>query len=289
MGLVMRAGEERTDAPRSGSSIDDESKSREETAGLLADKAGEISATLGLEAFKEAITPILTSVVGGAAAVAGGVALPPLAGLVVGVAVRSGVAAWNRRGERWWQGFLEAFGPASQEERERSLREGLKSENARQAVFVSVRSLLDALDDGVAEPLGRLAAEYYAQGKAADWFFRGLTRVLADLSATEYHAMRMMLTQFMEHAPRDRKLIEVHQTDQGFTIEKYLEEPNGEIRRDDPIVLSSSISAATRFFTLLKQNALGRDNAAGYWGSVSGPHVLVIERDTILRVLQFMR
>ncbi len=190
----------------------DKGQKHDETVALVADvadTAGEVFTGAALEVFEEQVGPLLLALIGGTAAATAGATLPPIAGLVLGSAVKSGIGIWTRRGERWWKSFVAAYPGRSEKEREQLLREGVKSEDRRQAVFACVRSLLDALDDAVAEPLGRLAAEYHVDDKAPDWFFRGMARMLADLSADELVSMRIMLQQFAEHLVDGQEVMQV--------------------------------------------------------------------------------
>jgi hypothetical protein len=62
-----------------------------------------------------------------------------------------------------------------------------------EAVFESVRRLLDACAPDVAEPLGALLATYLADNRAPDRFFRGVARTLADVSSESYADLRRII------------------------------------------------------------------------------------------------
>ncbi|MDC3957640.1 hypothetical protein KEG38_27525 [Polyangium jinanense] len=65
--------------------------------------------------------------------------------------------------------------------------------NVADAIWRAVRALMDAPNDDAAVPLGVLAAEYARDKRAADSFFRGTVRLLAELSAQELRDLRRVV------------------------------------------------------------------------------------------------
>lgn len=63
----------------------------------------------------------------------------------------------------------------------------------RDAILRSVRALMDAVDGAATVPLARLVAEYERDGAMADALFRGVARLLSELSRTELKELRDML------------------------------------------------------------------------------------------------
>lgn len=110
--------------------------------------------------------------------------VPFVAGLVFGV-------AWNAKkgsAERWWARILEdmaATEGTTVEEAEERLRARAEEPAVRDAIFRSLRALLDAVDDAATLPLARLVSDYQRSSTPPDPFFRGAARLLSELSAPE--------------------------------------------------------------------------------------------------------
>lgn len=63
----------------------------------------------------------------------------------------------------------------------------------REAIFEAARRLMDAAAPEVAVPMGTLFAEYTADERPPDAFYRGVMRCLADLSSEEYATFREVI------------------------------------------------------------------------------------------------
>lgn len=66
-------------------------------------------------------------------------------------------------------------------------------ENAMKVISTAWRSLLESTDPCVMPALGTLAAQYF--NTPPDRFFRGLCRVLSDVSAAEFEELRKLMTE----------------------------------------------------------------------------------------------
>lgn len=97
----------------------------------------------------------------------------------------------------WWQNVIANLGDDDVAE---VLEERLEEPNVQRALFESLRALADRIDPTVVPSLGVLTAEYVREVKAPDWFLRGTARMLSDLSAEEFIALRI-LVEGVERAP----------------------------------------------------------------------------------------
>lgn len=85
------------------------------------------------------------------------------------------------------------------------LEEHADEDWAQSAVYESLRSVLDALDDAVIPALGLLCREYLLERKKADRFCRGFCRLLAELSMEEFADFRLLLRMMIDEAGLDEK------------------------------------------------------------------------------------
>ncbi len=139
---------------------------------------------------------ILAATSAGVAALSSG-AGPGAAALLATVAPGvSLVVHWtNERMVRRLKTFLKAFLEGdhvglSPEDVEAKLREAGADPRAREAILEALRAAGDALAEVVVPPLGRLVRTYAKEKCGPDVFFRGMRRVLTDLSEDEFEAFR---------------------------------------------------------------------------------------------------
>lgn len=72
-----------------------------------------------------------------------------------------------------------------------------RSEAFTEAIFQNYRRAIDALDPSVVPALARLTTLY--KGRSPDAFFRSWGRILEDLSAEEFHALREIISAIVEY------------------------------------------------------------------------------------------
>jgi hypothetical protein len=73
------------------------------------------------------------------------------------------------------------------------IRRKLEDEPVRDALLEAMRAALEAMSDDVMPALGGLIREYAKVDRRADGFFRGCCRLLQDVSAEEYQALRLIV------------------------------------------------------------------------------------------------
>jgi len=123
--------------------------------------------------------------------------VPFVAGLVFGV-------AWNAKkaeAERWWAEFLRQIAEhegVTVEEVEERVRSRADEPYVREAIFRSLRALLEAVDDAATVPLAQLVAHYHTSKQKPDAFFRGMARLLAELSGQEIVDLRRLVNWAVE-------------------------------------------------------------------------------------------
>lgn len=153
---------------------------------------------------------IVSAVASGVAA-AGGFAAGDPTGLAVGVssaiasvrdlvsAARDVYSKWqNRRVERLLEEAYFENAPDSTVGVE--LATLLQHPHAQAVLIESIRASLESISEAVVPALGLLMREYQRTGKEPDVFFRGVCRVLQELTAEEYADFRRMLHEVVEAA-----------------------------------------------------------------------------------------
>ena len=150
------------------------------------------------ESKRDAITNavIVASTSAGVAALSSGASPGAAALLAAVVPGASLVVRWtNERMARRFKRFLDAFLEGDQvalspEDVEAKLGEAGADPRAREAILEALRAASDALADVVVSPLARLVRTYALEKRGPDVFFRGMRRVLTDLSEDEFEALR---------------------------------------------------------------------------------------------------
>jgi hypothetical protein len=191
---------------------------------------------------------------------------------------------FERRGARWFAEYVKAYRRMSRCEADRELREHVERESCKEAIFEAFKYLRDALDDSVVESIARLTAEYSRSDRKPDGFFRGLSRVLADLSGDEFLSVRMLFREGLRNVPTGSPTPEEvefgERPGDGQLILRT--GPDG----DAQIPLGASITEAKRFFSLLKVNGLAADGLQRI--GVGPSYGMVTRQSTLRRILQII-
>lgn len=126
---------------------------------------------------------------------------------VVALATAAGFKRSKRRADRFyktivneWKGDSEKTAEEVAAEVEELIGE---RDDAADVIWRAVKGLLDAPSDRVALCLGVLAAEYLKDEKPADGFFRGVVRLLSDLSSREIDDLAAVLRLILTTTKRD--------------------------------------------------------------------------------------
>ena len=127
----------------------------------------------------------------GAAATMGALAMLPT---IVGK-LSAAVTRWRLdRHERWLTAVITGDGDDLAAERlGRTLEEQADEPWVKRVVIESIRRVDESLDDAIIPSLGRLAREYLNEHLPPDGFFRGLSRMLSDLSGEEFRALQSLI------------------------------------------------------------------------------------------------
>ncbi|WP_437783302.1 hypothetical protein [Sorangium sp. So ce1097] len=142
----------------------------------------------------------------GMVAISGGASLLPWAlTTVLGIACR-----WKElETTKWWYGLLHGQGDdeTTPEEIAGLIDAHQEEPFVRETILRSVRALLDAVDPAAVSPLAVLAREYVGEQKTPDAFFRGTTRVLAELSGNELADLRKVVSWVLSACKEDRCML----------------------------------------------------------------------------------
>jgi hypothetical protein len=199
-----------------------------------------------------------------------------------GLALATEAAArrFRARGERLYRTIIEEWARDSgktPEEVAGRLEELKDDAAASDAIWRSVRALMDTPNSNAAVSLGVLTAEYLRDERPADAFFRGIVRLLSDLAEDEAAEMRRMLGWALEQTRRPR--FDLWASD-------FAEWKGGKSRRvpwfvavrpDDPLApeeadggnwiqLPQPPASAGRLFALLKASGVGLEAAVDVMG-----------------------
>jgi hypothetical protein len=147
----------------------------------------------------ELVEAVSAAGIGGAAASAAGpgAAALAVAGSFVPFALGKLIPAWSRRRERevedWWQQVVEENGTDEGAAIQIFARQD--DPVAQEVVVAALRTLVDRVSPAVVPTIGMLTRKYLREGLEPDVFFRSMSRVLGDLTASEYDAVLVGLAE----------------------------------------------------------------------------------------------
>ena len=101
-------------------------------------------------------------------------------------------ARFESRGRRWFADWVRLQVDDSAQA-EAILLDRINDDACKEAVFEAFRALRDAIDDAVVPAIAKLTAVYTTEKLRPDSFFRGLCRVLVDLSNEDFLRLRLLL------------------------------------------------------------------------------------------------
>lgn len=228
-------------------------------------------------------------------------AAPLVAGLLGAGAGATGpllamVGGWlQEKRERRMSAFLDEYyraGPSADPEAvEAELHARSDDAIVQELVIEGVRAVDEVLADAVVPILARLTRQYVSQGRGADAFFRGVRRVLNDLSNDEFGALRSIVQRVVAlgiPTTPDALRLEQHEghpsKPEGLTC-NWLDEPeDGGKSTWAGRQLLGEAPHARRLFYLLKANGLGEDAPTGGFTSTGGPGVIYVLREVVDRL-----
>lgn len=206
----------------------------------------------------------------------------------VQLAVAHAANAQSKRARRLWEQYVKSFGGDATPEEAAGYVEAHASEpHVYESVTAAVRAMLDAVSEEVVPVLGALAATYSRDKVRPDAFFRGLARLVAELSAAEYHQLRSIVRCALAVRPTGPAIVQLEFIGAGGDPAKVhiMSWVAGRVQHE----LVADAPDALRIFQLVKVSALGRDNPAGFADTgLSGPQAVVFEHETLKRIGEFL-
>jgi hypothetical protein len=235
-------------------------------SGVVDASAAATAATAGA-LLSAGVSPVGAALVAGAATV--------LAGLVGG-GFKFLVARAESRWHLWYAAYVEGFAedPALVEAH---LHAEAEDPIVQELVVENARAIAEALTDSVVPVLARLTREYKSAKRRPDAFFRGMRRVLSDLSEDEYGALRGLVGLAASVDPRDNRMRWVGLDRIGETVHLHaltVGDPVGSLQSERHAESLWS-PVLERLFHLLDANGLATDTHAV--AGVSNQYAFVLE------------
>jgi hypothetical protein len=140
------------------------------------------------------------------------------------------------------------------------IRALLERPDFRRVVIEAVQAKLNSVADEVTVPLAMLMREYERTELPPDWFFRGVCRVLQDLSADELSELRSLIDcmfRSLANESIDRLLVTVGN---GVRLDIVHDTPRDSISYLAEVPIGAR---TTRLLTLMSANGLGIATTAG--------------------------
>lgn len=120
----------------------------------------------------------------------------------------------NNKEKEWWEAVGRFYQGRSigetREDIETRLHNLDSRERALKVILQSYRSLMDSIDDSVLPALAAITANYLSKDKQPDFFFRGICRMLGDMSHGEYVTLKEIVSDALQR-------IEQHSADNEIT------------------------------------------------------------------------
>jgi hypothetical protein len=249
------------------------------------------------DALARSVTEILAT--GGASLATGGT---PEEALLA--AIRSGISnvfagafdGRDRREARAWAAYFDAFLAGEKDPETALALLAYAAENGvvQEMVAESARAIAECLSPSVVPVMGKMTHQYKTENRKVDGFFRGVRRLLTDLTDDEVRDLRTLM-----RLAADAKLPEHHEVIELNFInlppsqkpqlaylrpsETAAEKQTGMHQRE----ALGDVPHALRLFQLLKTNDLGRDEASGA-NRLTGPQAVVLRRETVNRLLRLL-
>jgi hypothetical protein len=190
----------------------------------------------------------------------------------------------RKRFEHWWEELT--WSTASNEGVAAEVKAKLDDPVTQEVIFESLHVVLDSIADEVIPSIALVTREYALQGKSADRFFRGFTRLLKDLSGREYDDLRRLVSFAIEHGGDNSWQWWRLEMDDGVTNVTVHGQKIGAPGSGQKVGTvggpklvkcgSISIPSVFQLFHALKSHGLASDDNAGRYGMTSGPESMVI-------------
>jgi len=189
----------------------------------------------------------------------------------------------QRRLEEFWEKFVHTYQQLGFDAAALEIDATADESGAQESIIEAFRRVSDAYNDAAVAPLALLTAEYAAIDRRPDRFFRGFGAILSDITIEEYADFRRMLEETSK-VGIPASWFELHESfeDNVACLLVCLK-----IDGQKKSLKLGQYTHLKTIFALLKQNGLGLENASGYVGSVSGPHVVVLKMEIVRRMQKY--
>jgi hypothetical protein len=204
-------------------------------------------------------------------------------------------AAFDRRDQLEaanWAAFIDALLAGQKDPRVVSELLAHAAENpvVQDLLAEAARLISDCLAPSVVPPIGKLVGEYSRESRKADGFFRGMRRLLTDLTEEEFRELRTILGAATADIPEQAPWIEleiVHGPNPADDIASLMRSPvwpaSGQMHQGSATcVLRPAPASASRLFQLLELNRLAVPGTQR-WG-LTLPASLLMQIDTLQRI-----
>lgn len=203
---------------------------------------------------------------------------------VVGRCIPGILERREREAQEWWDRVVMDNGTGVGAAAEIKARANEPA--VQETIFSGFRLVLEKVSPAVIPALGLLTREYARQGRGPDWFFRSVGRVLSDVSSDEYADLRALTALIAQASTGEVVLYQAPPDADGgprVAIWHTITPP-----RVSGLAPGQLETTARRLFSVLKTSGLATEAPSGNRGQGSGPTVMQCERETFVRLAQFL-
>jgi hypothetical protein len=176
----------------------------------------------------------------------------------------------NRRLEKIYEVYCESGAEHDPERVEAELQSRAHLPEVQDVVCEGFRAIEDLLTDAALPALARLTRSYVVNARPADWFFRGVRRLLSDLSAEEFADFSRTMTHGANALPENVTEVFLTWGKRPAPALPDLRFATGDTH-DLPHVVVQGVRAAPRIFHLIETNGLSSTQLPGSrWNSDDG-------------------
>ncbi len=188
----------------------------------------------------------------------------------------------RRRVQNWWAWVTEVN--AADEAVAVELDRQLQDPEVQDVVFASLREVLEVPAEEAVRPLALLTREYVSAGAKRDRFFRGVARMLGEITGAELDQTSRLLADVVRE---NDDTVQVEITGRrpyrvGIAPLTSGDPPRGQR------TLAGEFPDIEDVFQLLKRHGLGSERTTATWAMVPAADQLVVDRATAKRILKFL-
>jgi len=159
----------------------------------------------------------------------------------------------------------------------------------RELVFDAFRVVDDAMAEEAVFVMGRLTRLYRARGLQADAFSRGVRRIMQDITADAFAALREILTAVGQvDSPRDSVAIAFFPSQTPHYISVMYQPSSPEPHARHVVEPKSSAESVGRALELLKAGLLAQEGSSRASEGIAGPNHAFIDRSRARTLLSLM-